>query len=125
MIYLVKGETNQIVLTLTEKQTLTNPNYLFRFIHRALNVEVKFVLLNAADTSLFKDRYNQFSIVTNTYFTNYNTGEWEYYIYEQISTTNTNPSLTTTMLESGIMRLDNSTNFEYDTYQTSNTFITR
>ena len=68
MIYLVKGETNQIVLTLKEKQTLASPNYLFRFVHRGLNTEVKFVVLNNEDISSYKDRFNQFSLVTNTNF---------------------------------------------------------
>lgn len=125
MIYLVKGQTNQIVLTLTEKQTLASPNYLFRFVHRGLNTEVKFVVLNNADTSSYKDRFNQFSIVTNTYFANKDSGEWEYYIYEQTSTTNTDPALATGLLETGIMRLTDATSFSFTKYQTSNTFIAR
>lgn len=125
MIYLTKGATSQIVLTLTEKQTLSAPNYLFRFVHRATNVEVKFVLLNAADTSAYKERFNQFSIVTNTYFENSDSGEWEYFIYEQTSTTNTNPANATGLIEVGIMRLSESTSFSFTKYQTSNTFITR
>jgi hypothetical protein len=125
MIYLVKGQTNQVVLTLKEKQTLASPNYLFRFVHRSLNTEVKFVVLNNADTSSYKDRYNQFSIVTNTNFSTKDSGEWEYYIYEQTSTTNTNVANTTSLLETGIMRLSEATSFEFTKYQTSNTFITR
>ena len=125
MIYLTKGATSQIVLTLTEKQTLAAPNYLFRFVHRATNVEVKFVLLNAADTSAYKERFNQFSIVTNTYFQNSDSGEWEYFIYEQTSTTNTDPASATGLIEVGIMRLSESTTFSFTKYQTKNTYITR
>ncbi len=83
MIYLTKGATSQIILTLKEKQTLSAPNYLFVFTHRGSNIEVKFVLLNNQDTSTYKDRFNQFSIVTNTYFGTQDSGEWEYQIYEQ------------------------------------------
>lgn len=125
MIYLTKGATSEIILTLKEKQTLTSPNYLFVFTHRGSNVEVKFVLLNATDTSAHKDRFNQFSLVTNTYFENYDSGEWEYEIYEQTSTSNTNPSLATGLLETGIMRLNEATSFSFTKYQTSNTFIVR
>ena len=125
MIYFTKGQTSEIILTLKEKQTLTAPNYLFRFVNRVTNVEVKFVLLNATDLSTYKDRYNKFSIVTNTYFVSSNVGEWEYYIYEQTSTTNTNPALATTLLETGIMRLSAATDFDFTEYQTSNTFIVR
>lgn len=125
MIYLTKGATSEIILTLKEKQTLTSPNYLFVFTHRGSNVEVKFVLLNATDTSTHKDRFNQFSLITNTYFENYDSGEWEYEIYEQTSNSNTNPSLATGLLETGIMRLNEATSFSFTKYQTSNTFIVR
>ena len=125
MIYLTKGQTNSIILTLKEKQTLTNPNYLFVFTHRGSNIIRSFVLLQAANISAFKERYDEFSIVTNTYFTNYDSGEWEYEIYEQASTSNTNPSLATSKLETGIMRLDEATDFTYTKYQPNNTFIVR
>jgi hypothetical protein len=105
MIYLTKGATSEIILTLKEKQTLTSPNYLFYFKGRGSNKEVKFVILNASDTSQYKDRFNQFSIVTNTYFENYQDSEWDYKIYEQTSSSNLNPSLATGLLEVGIMRL--------------------
>jgi len=105
MIYLTKGATSEIILTLKEKQTLASPNYLFYFKGRGSNKEVKFVILNALDTSQYKDRFNQFSIVTNTYFANYQDSEWDYKIYEQTSSSNLNPSLATGLLEVGIMRL--------------------
>lgn len=125
MIYLTKGATSEIILTLKEKQTLSVPNYLFIFTHRGSNIEVKFVLLNNADTSTHKDRFNSFSIVTNTYFQTQDSGEWEYEIYEQTSPTNTNPSLATGLLETGIMRLYEATGFSFTKYQPSNTFIVR
>jgi hypothetical protein len=56
MIHLTKGETNTIVMTLTEKQLLTNPNYLFVFTNRSSNNVIKFVVLNASDISQYKDR---------------------------------------------------------------------
>lgn len=125
MIYLTKGQTNSIILTLKEKQTLTNPNYLFVFTHRGTNIVRSFVLLQASNISTHKERYDEFSIVANTYFTNYDSGEWEYEIYEQTSTTNTDPSLATSKLETGIMRLDEATDFTYTKYQPNNTFIVR
>jgi hypothetical protein len=125
MIYLTKDSTSDIILTLKEKQTLATPNYLFRFVHRSTNVEVKFVLLNAADISAYKDRFNEFQIVVNTYFSNKESGEWEYFIYEQTSNSNVNPDDATGLLEVGIMRLNESSTFSFTKYQTSNTFITR
>jgi len=123
MIQLTKGATQFMYLTLTEKELLTNPNYLFIFTNRSSNVEVKFVLLNASDVSLFKDRYNKFSLVTNTYFGSSLIGQYDYQVYEQVSTTNTNPS-GLNMLESGIMMLNEADNV-YTSYQTTDTYKIR
>lgn len=105
MIHFTKSSSSEIVLTLKEKQTLTTPNYLFWFKSRGTNQEVAFVVLNASDTSAYKDRYNEFTIVVNTYFGSSPEGDWEYRIYEQASTSNIDPALATTLLETGIMRL--------------------
>jgi hypothetical protein len=123
MIQLTKGATQFMYLTLTEKELLSNPNYLFIFTNRSSNVEVKFVLLNASDVSLFKDRYNKFSLVTNTYFGSSLIGQYDYQVYEQVSTTNTNPS-GLNMLESGIMMLNEADNV-YTSYQTTDTYKIR
>ena len=125
MIQLRKGQTENVILTLTEKQTLIAPNYLFRFVHRATNREVKFVLLWAANTSPHKIRYDQFEIVVNTHFANCESGQWDYFIYEQVSSTNTDPVLANNMLECGIMQLADATDFTYTSHNPSNQFITR
>lgn len=83
------------------------------------------MLLNNTDTSTHKDRYNKFSINAVTHFANKLAGEWEYEIYEQTSTSNTDPDLATGLLETGIMRLDESTSFAFTEYETTNTFKVR
>ena len=123
MIRLTKGQTQNIILTLTEKQLLTNPNYLFIFTNRSANTEVKFVKLNATDVSLFKDRYNEFSIVTDTYFGSQLNGQYDYEVYEQSSPTNINPT-GLNLLESGIMELVGSA-FSYTQYSTTDTYTIR
>ena len=123
MIYLTKGETNNIILTLTEKQLLTNPNYLFIFTNRSSNCEIKFIKLNATDTSLFKERFNEFSIVTNTYFKNELEGQYTYEVYEQASTTNIDIT-GLNKLETGIMWLTGST-VTYNQYTTTDTYTIR
>lgn len=123
MIRLTKGNTENIILTLTEKQLLTNPNYLFVFTNRSANTEIKFVLLNNADISQYKSRYNEFSIVTNTNFGTALNGQYDYEIYEQTSTTNTNPS-GLNMVESGIMELVG-TGLSYNEYSTTDTYTIR
>lgn len=106
MLVLTKGVTSNIVVTLTEKQLLTAPNYLFIFTGRTTNTEVKFILLNAADVSQYKQRYNKFSIV-NTLFSTAKIEQYIYNIYEQTSTTNLNPQ-GLNLLETGIMDLKQS-----------------
>jgi len=123
MIHLTKGQTDSIILTLTEKQLLTNPNYLFVFTNRSSNLQVKFVQLNAADISLYKDRYSEFSIVTNTYFGSSLNGQYVYSIYEQASTSNTNPA-GLNLLETGILELDG-TGISYTQYSTTDTYKIR
>lgn len=125
MIHLTKSETNTVILTLMEKQTLTTPNYLFRFTNRTTGAEVVFVKTNASDSSAYKYRFNQFSIITSGYFSNQPSGEWLYYIYEQASATNRDYTKSTGLLEQGIMRLNESDVFEYTQHEPENTYITR
>lgn len=106
MLRLTKGSTVNIICTLTEKQTITDANYLFVFTSRATNNVVKFVLVNTSDVSTNKTRWNEFAVVVNTYFLNEAEGWWDYDVYEQASTTNTDLSLTGGKLESGLMFLD-------------------
>lgn len=123
MIQLTKGQTQFIYLTLTEKQTISSPNYLFTFKNRSTNTEVKFVLLNAADTSLYKDRYNKFSIKVDKYFSSKPRGQWTYSVYQQTSTSNTDIT-GLTLLESGIMWLNDAEEI-YTEYQTKDTYKIR
>ncbi len=123
MIRLTKGQTQIVILTLTEKQLLTNPNYLFVFTNRSANTEIKFVRLNNTDLSQYKDRYNEFSFVTNTNFSTALNGQYDYVVYEQTSTSNTNPA-GLNALESGIMELVG-TPFEFTEYNTTDTYKIR
>ena len=123
MIHLTKAETNTIVMTLTEKQLLTNPNYLFVFTNRSSNNIIKFVVLNASDTSLYKDRYNEFSIVTNTNFASALEGQYTYEVYEQVSSSNLNIT-GLNKLETGIMWLSGST-LTYNQFTTTDTYTIR
>ncbi len=123
MIQLTKGVTQFIYLTLTEKETLASPNYLFVFKNRSTNTEVKFVLLNAADVSLFKERYNKFSLKIDKYFSSKPKGQYTYSVYEQTSTTNQDTT-GLNLLESGIMWLNDAENV-YTEYQTNDTFKVR
>lgn len=104
MLILTKGQTQDIVVTLTEKQLLTNPNYFFIFTGMQTKDTVSFVLLNEADESPNKTRFNKFEIQVNDYFENEPVQQYIYTIYEQASSSNTNPS-GLNLLETGIMDL--------------------
>lgn len=123
MIQLTKGQTQFVYLTLTEKQTISSPNYLFTFKNRSTNTEVKFVLLYASDLSLYKERYNKFSIKVDKYFSSKPRGQWTYSIYEQTSASNTDVT-GLTLLESGIMWLNDAEEI-FTEYQTKDTYKIR
>ena len=123
MIQLTKGATEFIYLTLTEKETIPTPNYLFVFKNRSTNNEIKFVLLYAADVSQYKERYNKFSIKVDKYFSSKPRGQYSYYVYQQTSTSNTDIT-GLTELESGVMWLNETENV-YTEYQTNDTFKVR
>lgn len=108
---------------MTEKQLLTSPNYLFIFENRSTNTEIKFVRLNNTDISAYKERYNEFTIVVNSFFNTALNGQYTYTIYEQTSTTNTNPT-DLNLLESGIMELEGTT-ISFTEYETTSTFTIR
>jgi hypothetical protein len=123
VITLTKGQIQYIYLTLTEKQTISAPNYLFVFEQRSTNTEVKFVLTNVKDLSLYKDRYNKFQINVNQYFLSKLNGQYTYSVYQQTSSTNTSTN-GLTLLESGIMMLDGE-GVEYTEYATKDTYKIR
>ena len=102
---------------------ISNLQPLFVFENRSTNTEIKFVKLNATDISAYKDRFNEFSIVVNTYFNTALNGQYTYTIYEQTSTTNTDPT-GLNLLESGIMELEGTT-ISFTEYETTSTFTIR
>lgn len=104
MLILTKGQVQDIVVTLTEKQLLTNPNYLFIFTGMQTKETVAFVLLNTDDESPNKTRFNKFEIDVDDYFANEPVQQYIYTVYEQASSGNTNPT-GLNLLETGIMDL--------------------
>ena len=124
MIKLTKDTTAEVILTLTEKETIFEANYLFVFESRVSNEKVKFVLLNVTDESEYKDRYNLFNIVVNDYFADAENGWYKYTVYEQESTTNTDESLTGGILETGLMFLEDGEEITITTYDNPTTYTT-
>lgn len=117
MQYIVKNSSNQLVFTLKEKQTLTNPNWLFELTSRETNSKKYFI---AVDSSQYPDRINQFTIIENTteiplsgQIKLISVGEYYYRILEQSSSTNLNPALSTSVCEEGIIIVQDSAQVDF------------
>jgi hypothetical protein len=100
MINLTKGIDGYSVLTLTEKQLIAAPNYLFIFTGRTSNKVTALLRLNNTDISLYKERYNKILIPHST-FANLKDTQFLYQVYEQTGT-GTNPT-GLNLLENGLM----------------------
>lgn len=119
MIYINKGATNSIVLTLSESSKLTNPYYIFEF-QNEYNLEAQPILYFTPDLSNHIDRYNLFRIEENALGATTSasdaplslvTGQYIYKVYESATSS---LSLTNTFLvEEGRMVVSgNSDNIE-------------
>jgi hypothetical protein len=109
VIIINKNSTNTVVLTLSEKTTLTNAVYLFEVINDQSG-EVKCFI--AEDISTNKIRFNEFNFIENATEDLLNgtfelglSGFYTYNVYEQTSTTNLDPLLATNKIETGKLNL--------------------
>lgn len=101
MLLITKASTNTLLLTLTEKCTITNPYFLFVFWSDVTKQELSFIL---ADTSIYKYRYNKFTFVEPT-TQELEEGYWNYEVYEQSSSTNTDKAQATGLVEQGKLKV--------------------
>jgi hypothetical protein len=109
MIVIQQGQPNTIILTLTEKCTLSSPVFLFELSNDESKVKQYFI---AADTSDFTYRYNQFIITEKADPDNLQgevnlplSGYYHYTIYEQNSTTNLDPNNAAGTVETGKVKV--------------------
>jgi hypothetical protein len=114
----------ELILTLTEKVTLTDPYYLFVFTHVTTKDVVAFVKSVADDESGFQSRYNKFTIDPSDVFEDKLPGEWHYKVYEQEDVENTDVALTGAEIECGKLMLLPAEDFEYDKYNSPTSFKT-
>jgi hypothetical protein len=133
VIRFYKNSTNNVVVTLTENSTVSNPIYLFMFTNQTSNVHYYFI---GTDTSIYKTRYNKFSIIEKVAANTLNgevtlgfNGFYNYTVY-QTSLANTSGLTTaadavpfiTKSVEVGVVDvvLDTITNTEYDVQEETN-----
>lgn len=101
MIYINKDEVNNIVLTLSEVSTLTNPYYLFVF-QNEMNPESTPILFTAPDISAYPERFNQFEL-DEPVDVELNKGQYSYSVYESVIPPVTIEDTTGDIIEEGRM----------------------
>lgn len=108
-----RSNNSTVVFTLKEKETLTDPYYLFELTFRGgVNVVKTFI---CSDLSSYEDRYQQFlitevastgsEVLTSGTVNLPYVGEWHYRIFEQASSSNLTVANSSTELENGIIRV--------------------
>lgn len=121
MLKFTFGQTEEMIVTLNEKRTLTSGYYLFVFDHVTTRNRVTKIFNFSEDESSYTDRYNQFPVVVSTLFSGQPTGHWTYTVYEQSSSTNTSPT-GLTEVENGILQLKPATEFAFEENTATTTF---
>ena len=113
VILINKNSTNNRILTLSEKTTLTNAVYLFEVINDQSGAVKCFI---CDDISPNPVRYNEFNFIENSNEDLLNgtfelelTGFYTYNVYEQTSTTNLDPTLATNKIETGKLEVPDNT----------------
>jgi hypothetical protein len=102
--------SNVVVLTLSEKISISSPNFLFEFINN--QTQIKYYCIST-DLSLYPERYNKFNIIVKTTTPSPLVGEiqiplgdeYTYNVYEQVSSTNLVPT-GLNVVENGLMTYD-------------------
>lgn len=110
MIIINKNSVNTVITTLTEKVSISNPYFLFRFTSDYSREQVIFL---ASNVSAYTDRYDKFSITETSGTTDLSngvisltpTGEWTYEIFQQTSSSNLDINYTGALLETGKVRV--------------------
>jgi hypothetical protein len=101
VIYINKGEVNNIVLTLSEVSSLTNPFYLFVF-QNEMNPESEPILFTTSDISAYPERYNQF-LLDEPVDVELVKGQYSYFVYESLTAPTEIEDTTGIVIEEGRM----------------------
>jgi hypothetical protein len=105
MIQLNKSNNSEsILVTLNESSTITTGYYLFVFTHTTTKAIVNKIFALTDDISSYKSRFNEFLINTSSVFASAKVGQYQYQVYQQASSSNTDIT-GLTMIECGKMVL--------------------
>ncbi len=129
---LTKSSQNKdIDLTLVEKTTISNPNYLFEFINNLTGVKYYQIFTDVSVAGVARDRTNLFNIEVidagagaNKIILG-NVGLYKYNIYQQVSSSNLNPANADGFVQEGELRLidDEDDTSIYITHETEITYV--
>jgi hypothetical protein len=122
MLVFTQGADKDIIVTLSENVTLDEPYYLFVFTHITTKEVISFIKGLSDDLSDFTDRYNKF-LVLSSVFEDASIGQYEYAVYEQESDSNTDTSLTTSLLEVGKAELKTDSPYSVTEYSLTTSYI--
>lgn len=109
---ITRSATTRVAVTLAEKQTLTTPYWLWRFVNDASNIEHLHIIAEVANPYI--DRYNLFEIregLPSAIILP--EGIYTYYVYEQTNNSNLSYENTTTLCEVGQMKVVGTSDQEY------------
>jgi hypothetical protein len=121
MIVYTIGQQSDTLVTLNESTTIVNAYYLFVFTNVSTKVVYKKIVNSTSDTSSYPDRINIYSFNTITLFASAQAGQYSYEVYEQASSSNTNPS-GLNLVECGKMLLNPATNLIQQGYEPTTTY---
>lgn len=126
MQYITRATTNYLRVTCKEKELLTSPNYLIKFKNE-MTKDIRYCI--CTDSSSYPDRYQLLTVIENnnpTVSTNQvkldTAGRWYFWIYEQASSTNIDPT-GLTEVESGFVTVEHTASSipTYNSYQSTYT----
>lgn len=111
MIILEPNTVNLVVLSLSEKVTINNPTFLFRFVSKESKIEYVCISSPVEDYSFNRQSFNietvasgavalsgQVALITGD--------EYDYYVYAQSSTINTDYTIANEQVQQGLARFN-------------------
>lgn len=120
LVYTINSQTDTLV-TLSESTTLVNPYYLFIFTNVSTKDVYTQIVNSTSDTSSYPERINIYTYNVVTLFANALAGQYSYEVYEQASSSNTNPN-GLLLVECGKMLLNPANNLIQNGYEPQTTY---
>lgn len=120
LVYTKNSQTDTLV-TLSESTTLVNPYYLFIFTNVSTKDVYTQIVNSSSDTSTYPERINIYTYNVVTLFANALAGQYSYEVYEQASSSNTNPN-GLLLVECGKMLLNPANNLIQNGYEPQTTY---